>query len=234
MSRSNRRGYTNGCADPLKKYTGHYRTPPKAPPRFEGSVTTTRVRPRRCPVTRALVFSDWTTFRPNMTPQQVMQSGSFGGTYFRPIFSSVTNHKYTNAAAEFPGTWWKGLTPSKHLSSATYDKTVNRYRVACGGSLDMWESSGWIHAIDPYGWFQWYCRFYRGRRCEDDARQIRRWCQCAGVSGRFRNQLIAKCYREGKPFDDESVSPVIRQTLQHWAYVLTDADAKQYAKKKGW
>ena len=180
------------------------------------------------------MFSDYPTFRPNLTPRQVMQRGSFGGTYFRPIHSSVTHRAYANAASEFPRAWWKGLTPSVHLQSATYDTAVNRYRVACGGSLDMWESSGWIHAHDPYGWFQWYCRFYRGRRCGDDARQIRRWCQCAGVSGRFRNQLITKCHQAGKAFDDETVSPVIRQTLQHWAYVLTAADAQQYADKKGW
>ena len=71
---------------------------------------------------------------------------------------------------------------------------------------------------DPYGWFQWYCRFYLGRRSTDDARQVGRWKAAASKgSGRFRLQLTNKCYNEGKQVGDASVSPVIRQTMQHWA-----------------
>jgi hypothetical protein len=58
-----------------------------------------------------------------------------------------------------------------------------------GGNLDMWESSGWITHIDPYGWFQWYCRFYLGRRCSDDERQINRWLKTTGPNGSFRITL---------------------------------------------
>ena len=96
----------------------------------------------------------------------------------------------------------------------------------------MWESSGWINPIDPYGWFQWYCRYYLGRRSSDDERQISRWKGVGSDKGRFRNQLIGKCARGGKTYDDESVSPVIRQTLLHWGYVLTEADAEAYVKLK--
>merc|ERR1719319_1726182 len=53
----------------------------------------------------------------------------------------------------------------------------------------MWESSGWMRAQDPYGWFQWYCRFYQGRRSEDDERQVSRWEKCAGLRGRFGRHL---------------------------------------------
>ena len=76
-----------------------------------------------------------------------------------------------------------------------------------------------------------YCRFYMGRRAEDDGRQIGRWQRCAGVKGRWRNNLISKCVRSGKNFDDFSVSPVVRQTLQHWGYILTHKDFAAYAKK---
>jgi hypothetical protein len=96
----------------------------------------------------------------------------------------------------------------------------------------MWESSGWISDIDPYGWFQWYCRFYMGRRSSDDARQISRGNGVAGVKGRFRNQLIGRCSRARKCFDDVSISPVIRQALLHWGYELTEKDADIYTSRK--
>merc|ERR1712025_882347 len=78
------------------------------------------------------------------------------------------------------------------MGSQVYRKHINKYGVKCGGSLGMWESSGWISDSDPYGWFQWYCRFYNGRRCEDDSRQISRWLKSAGAKGRFRSQLCNK------------------------------------------
>ena len=87
----------------------------------------------------------------------------------------------------------------------------------------MWESSGWINAIDPYGWFQWYCWFYLGRRTSDDERQIKRWNSAASEkSGRFRRQIENKCRNAGLRIDDTSISPVIRQTLQHWGVDLRE------------
>ena len=90
--------------------------------------------------------------------------------------------------------------------------------------LQAWESSGWIIEQDPYGWFQWYCRFCLGRRSNDDERQIARWAAMCGAKGRWKRNLIGQCIRQGKSFDDETCSPVVRQTLQHWAYRLTEAD----------
>ena len=81
-------------------------------------------------------------------------------------------------------------------------------------------------------WFQWYCRFYLGRRSTDDERQIKRGLGVCGPKGRFRNQLIGRCARNGKKFDDYTVSPVIRQALQHWGYQLTKKDADAYVRKK--
>jgi len=179
-----------------------------------------------------LLFKDHPEFRPNLTPFEVLQRGSFGGTYFRPITSSVTGLSYKKQHKEFPREWFDGFTKTE-VTSSKYDKSVNRYGVKCGGSLDMWESSGWIANVDPYGWFQWYCRFYLGRRSSDDERQIKRQLGVCGVKGRFRNQLIGKCARGGKTFDDIIISPVIRQALQHWGYVLTKRDADKYVKLKG-
>lgn len=178
-----------------------------------------------------LVFKDYPDFRPNLTPSQVLQLGSFGGTYFRPITSAVTGESYKKVYKEFPVEWFKGLE-KKHVSSKIYDMNINRYKVKCGGSLDMWESSGWISDIDPYGWFQWYCRFYLGRRSSDDYRQVKRALGVMSKKGRFRNQLIKKCAMAGTTYDDYSISPVIRQSLQHWGYELTERDADAYVKLK--
>ncbi|XP_010893727.2 uncharacterized protein zgc:113208 [Esox lucius] len=178
-----------------------------------------------------LVFKDFPQFQPNMSPKEVLQAGSFGGTYFRPIFSSVTKQNYKDEWKELPEDWLNGLNISTQVASLTYRDSVNTYKVKCGGSLEMWESSGWIVTQDPYGWFQWYCRFYHGRRTKDDERQIGRWAKCAGVKGRWRNNLITKVVRSGCGFDNKTISPVVRQTLQHWGYKLTKEDYEEGAKK---
>ena len=183
--------------------------------------------PKRKPIIpMKLRFKDFPEFKPNLSPKQILQLGSFGGTYFRPIYSSVTKKSYGDEVwMELPQEWLKGLNIETEVASSDYHKEVNRYGVKCGASLEMWESKGWIVAEDPYGWFQWYCRFFQGRRTEDDERQVGRWVRVAGEgSGRWRNFLIGKIQRSGKRFDDETVSPVTRQTLQHWGYYLTKKD----------
>ena len=85
------------------------------------------------------------------------------------------------------------------------------------------KKKGWIHKDNPYGWVHWYCDFYLGRRGPDDERQIQRWKEFAGEKGRFRLWLI-NLIKKNKNFDDFSVRPKIRQSLQHWAYVLTEPD----------
>ena len=105
-----------------------------------------------------LVFPDFPQFRPNLTPREVLQLGSFGGTYFRPITSSVTGQSYRDVWKELPKVWLEGLDIKTQIASSTYCKSLNKYKETCGGDLEMWESSGWITSIDPYGWFMWYCR----------------------------------------------------------------------------
>merc|ERR1711936_160158 len=178
-----------------------------------------------------LIFKDQKEFRPNMTPKEVLQAGSFGGTYFRPIKSSVTGLKYNKMWNELPQNWLENLNIKRLVASTNYDEKVNTYKVKCGGSLEMWESSGWMNAADPYGWFQWYCRFYLGRRSEDDERQIGRWKNCTGPKGRWKNNLIGKIARAGVSYDNPGISPVIRQTLQHWGYRLTEKEFKEGKKR---
>jgi len=171
-----------------------------------------------------IIFTDCAEMRPNLTPKEVLQAGSFGGTYFRPIYSSVTKTSYDKMWNELPSNWLDKMNVKTHVASSIYIEKVNTYGKKCGGSLEMWETSNWIVEQDPYGWFMWYCRYYLGRRSDDDERQIQRWTNCCGEKGRWKGNLIGKCVRGGKKFDDVSVSPVVRQTLQHWGYQLTEKD----------
>lgn len=183
-----------------------------------------------------ICFLDYPDFKPNMTPKEVIQAGSFGGTYFRSIYSAITKKNYADVWTEFPEDWFEGLVTSKTVTRVAYDNNVNTYKVSCGQSLDAWETSGWITEIDPYGWFQWYCRFYLGRRCADDARQISRGLGVIGPKGRWRNNLINKCLNSGVPLEeslnDFTIAPKIRQLLQHWGYRLTLRDLQAAQRKK--
>jgi len=173
-------------------------------------------------------------FKPNKTPKQVFKMGAFGGTYFRPIHSSVTGEDYTpkQAMKGLPKDWFKGLDIDTMVTSSKYDKKVNKYKVKCGSTLEAWESSGWIHEQDPYGWFQWFCKYSTGRRTDDDERQIGRWLKLAGPNGRFRRTLMNKIIKNGSTYNDFSISPVIRQVLLHWGYQLTKKDLEYYKKSK--
>ncbi len=173
-----------------------------------------------------LFFSDHPDFTPNLTPKKIFQLGSFGGTYWRPIYSSVTNKKYKNMHKKYPNDWWSNLNPNQ-LTSSSCDISLNKYKVQVGTSLQFWEQKGWINKEHPYGWIQWYCDFYIGKRSSDDERQIKRWKQFSGEKGRFRLWLITLIKKKKTTFDDFSVSPKIRQSLQHWGYILTETDFKK-------
>jgi len=193
------------------------------------------ISPKTHPIPRRtdeghFLFEDFPAFQPNLSPKQVLQAGAFGGTYFRDISSAVTgiHYKGKEVIKEFPEDWFEGLQLDMLVFSQDYRKCINKHRVSCGGSLGMWETSGWISAVDPYGWFQWYCRFFQGRRSSDDERQVDRWLKGQGPKGRWRLQLMNKILKDRAAFDDAKVSPVIRQVLIHWAYELTSSDLEAY------
>lgn len=176
---------------------------------------------------KVIRFKDYPDFKPNLTPRQMFLMGSFGGTYWRPIYSNVTRKSYRNEHKKFPKSWWKGI-PEEDLTTPfkEYDIEKNRYRVKVGTTLRFWEKKGWIKKYDPYGWVQWYCNFYQGRRTPDDIRQIKRWKNLAGEKGRFRGMLINLIKKKKGKWNDETISPKIRQTLLHWGYELTARDFK--------
>ncbi|KAI7843744.1 hypothetical protein COHA_002642 [Chlorella ohadii] len=112
--------------------------------------------------------------------------------------------------------------PKKQYAARIYTFSTNKYGVKAGQDQAFWEDKGWIDKQDPRGWFQWYCRFFQGRRSADDARQISRWKGVVGDKGRWMRALCNKIVAANKRWDDASVSPVIRQTLLHWAFELTE------------
>ena len=182
-----------------------------------------------------LHFADAPEFLPSLTPAECILKGIFGGCYFNPCGgkAGVFGREVAVTHREFPQVWFEGV-PEKLYVSRRYVCSTNHYGVKSGFGQKEWESKGWIHVQDPRGWFQWYCRFYCGRRSHDDTRQIARWAACASPRGRWRNQLCGAVAKGSGRHDDERVSPVMRQTLLHWAYELSaeDFDAWKAARTK--
>ena len=138
---------------------------------------------------------------------------------------------------EYPDDWWENLEPNQ-LTSSICDISLNKYKARVGTSLQFWEKKGWINKEHPYGWVQWYCNFYTGKRSSDDERQIDRWKGITGENGRFRKWLITLILKKHKTthgpidYNDKEISPKIRQTLQHWGYKLTKPDFNKEVKKR--
>ena len=157
-------------------------------------------------------------FGTNKTPVEIIKEAAFGGTYFRDIYSGI-NGKWCRKS-------WKEFGELKNIDqkyycSNYYDVSVNKYDVKCGTSLRFWENKGWINPIAPYGWFQWYFRYWLGRRSVDDERQINRW---KGFVSRFKGKLVEMIKDANSRFDDYSISPKLRKNLLRWGYELVESD----------
>ena len=109
----------------------------------------------------------------------------------------------------------------KYYCSSYYDVSVNKYGVKCGTLSRFWENKGWINEIDLYGWFQWYFRYWLGRRSKDDEKRINRWKKVVSI---FKGKLAKMIKNAGSKFDDYSISPKIRPILWPWGYELTEKD----------
>lgn len=132
-------------------------------------------------------------FKPELTPKEMLALGVFGGKYM------------TDCQKEFPADWFARAK----LNSEFHDPQFNFFGVNASQPLSVWKKKGWIWKDDPRGWFQWYCRYYMGRRCSDDARQIKRWRAIA----RHIAQIKKNC-RKG----DLACRRKQRQAVLHWAY----------------
>ena len=182
-------------------------------------------------------FEDHPEFRPNLSPKQIFKLGSFGGTYWRTIKSKFYDKELKNQHKKYSKLgWWKGI-PEDELTRPfnKYDVKLNKYKKKVGTTLQFWQDKGWMDKQDPYGWVQWYCEFYTGRRTPaEDTRQISRFNKLAGPKGRFRKWLVTQIMKKGgkSKWNDHSISPAIRQTLQHWAYKLTKKDFDNELKER--
>ena len=157
-------------------------------------------------------------FTPNLSPKEIIRLGSFGGIYFYDEGGRIDiNYK------EFPSDWFEGLEESFYLSKK-YNRKINFFKIKSGLSQEEWEEKGWINKQDPRGWFQWYCRYYMGRRTDDDERQIKRWNNFCGEKGRWRNYIYSKINKRGTSTEDISFSLAVRQSLLHWGYMINNGD----------
>ena len=162
-------------------------------------------------------------FKTNLSPREIFKLGSFGGTYWRPIYSKFFKYELKDKHKKYPESWWQGIS-EENLSSSEYDIKKNKYGVKVGTTLKFWEEKNWMRKTHPYGWVQWYCDYYNGERSDDDERQIKRWKSLAGPNGRFRKFLVTQIIKKNGKWNDENISPKIRQVLQHWGYRLTKKD----------
>ena len=132
-------------------------------------------------------------FKPELTPKEMLELGIFGGKYM------------TDCRGEFPKSWFAAAK----LCSERHDPELNFFGVNASQPLSVWREKGWINPDDPRGWFQWYCRYYMGRRHEADERQIRRWRAMRRHIAQIRNNCLpGDLHCRGKQ----------RQAVLHWAY----------------
>lgn len=135
-------------------------------------------------------------FKPELSPKQMLALGVFGGVYMR------------DCTDEFPKDWFVRAKMQDKESDAR-DPKLNFFGVNASQPLSVWRKKGWIHPDDPRGWFQWYCRYFMGRRHEDDRRQINRWRAIRRHIAQIRNNCTRAdwtCHRKQ------------RQAVLHWAY----------------
>ncbi len=134
------------------------------------------------------------TFKPELSPKEMLELGVFGGKYM------------TDCTEEFPADWFKNAK----LCHEFHDPKLNFFGVNASQPLKVWQQKGWIYQEDPRGWFQWYCRYFMGRRIPlEDERQIKRWTALR----RHISQVKKNCFE-----NDLDCRRKQRQAILHWAY----------------
>lgn len=133
-------------------------------------------------------------FHPDLSPKEMLELWVFWGLYF------------WDKPSEFPDDWWENAILS---SDKKTHKELNFYWILASQNISIWREKWWIHPDDPRGWFQWYCRYYMGRRHIDDERQIKRWRNMTRHIAQVKKNCIMW---------DPTCRPKQRQALLHWGY----------------
>lgn len=157
-------------------------------------------------------------FRPAFTPGEMLTMGVFEGKYLN------------DCTDEFPQEWFRMAFAMEKLSPETPDVSCNYFQVQSRQPLRVWRENGWapsrsrtrratgVRSIladpkrnpDERGWFQWYCRYWLGRRIPElDSVQIGRWRSFARHVGAIR---------KGCTKGDLECRRRERQALLQWAY----------------
>ena len=137
-----------------------------------------------------------TDFNPQLTPKEMLELGVFGGWYFKEKENML----------EYPKDWFE----SAKISYDGFDTKLNCFNIKAGTSMEAWTKAGWITPEDPLGWFQWYCRYYMGRRIPElDKHQMKRY---NNFGPRHQSAILKNCAGE---FDKR---PRQRQSLLQWGY----------------
>ena len=141
-------------------------------------------------------------FNPAYAPGQMLKMGVFEGKYCNDqIF-------------EFPKEWYSNINK---FSPECADPSVNYFGVKSRQSLSIWRGKKWIPCAvgdnDTRGWFEWYCRYWLGRREPAvDKIQIKRW----QLFNRHYAQYLKNT--KGKEITKHSKR---RQALLQWSYPCT-------------
>ncbi len=152
---------------------------------------------------------DRTIFNPFLTPNEMLKLGVFEGKYLN------------DCKSEFPSSLFKNAKISD-----TPDTSLNFFGIKSRLPLHEWESKGWVHPDDPRGWFQWYCRYYYGRRHPDDERQIKRW----RAFNRHAAQVKINAIKQNR-LGDLSFRPKQRQGLLQWSHNFLPEIPERRARK---
>ena len=157
-------------------------------------------------------------FYPYLTPRDILKNGAFGGSYF-----GVEDLK---GDYDYQSLFQETLVdiPTIFYLQPKYNTRINKFKTKSGMNYDYWTEMNWMHKDDPYGWFEWYLKYYNGRRHSDDERQIKRWQDFCGVNGRWRKRIYSRIYET----NDWQASPRIQQSLLHWGYMVNKEDYMQW------
>ena len=132
------------------------------------------------------------SFQPVFTPIEMLKMGVFEGKYLNDDIFEYPREFFIEAKVSL-------LRPNEK---------VNFFKIKSRSPTSDWIKYGWIHEQDPKGWFQWYCRYYMGRRTDDDARQIKRWKHFVRHAGQIRANCPGQLNKRVRQ----------RQALLQWAH----------------